>query len=194
MKNYISVGITGGIGSGKSFVCRIIEAMGYPVFYSDAQAKRIISSDTEAVSAIKALFGEEAYIGNELNRPFLAEKIFSDPSLRSKMNEIVHPLVRKAFDNWATQSESEIVFNEAAILFETGGYKAFDKTILITAPQELKIKRVQQRDLITTEQIKERMHAQWADEAKIPLADFVINNDEQQPLVPQIVEMIESLK
>lgn len=193
MKKYISVGITGGIGSGKTFVCEILEAMGYPVFYSDQVAKEIISSSSEAIAQIKNLFGENAYKGDELNRAYLAELIFNDPSLREKMNAIVHPLVRQAFEEWAGHQNSKLVFNEAAILFETGSYQNFDFTILVTAPKQLRIQRVQKRDDLSKEEIEKRMSAQWSDDKKRELANFVINNDEQEMLLPQINEILTSI-
>lgn len=194
MKDYISVGITGGIGSGKSYICRTLEAMGYPVFFSDEQAKQLLLDDQEAILAIKNLFGDEAYLNGQLNKSFLAEQIFSNPDLRKKMNSIVHPLVRKRYAKWAEESDSPIVFNEAAILFETGSYKNFDFTLLVTAPEDLRIKRTMQRDGISEEEVRSRMSAQWPDNKKIPLATFVINNDEKEPLLPQIVKMIEQIK
>lgn len=192
MNNTITIGITGGIGSGKSFICRILSAMGYPVFYSDQVAKELMSSDNELISGIKTLFGQEAYtVNQELNRPFLAKKIFEDQSLRNKLNELVHPRVRKEFSRIASETQSPFIFNEAAILFETGAHKNFDRMVLVTAPESLRIQRVQKRDNSSEEEIKKRMNAQWSDEKKIPLADFVIHNDEQQMLLPQIHEMIQ---
>jgi dephospho-CoA kinase len=193
MRKYISVGITGGIGSGKSFICQIIDTMGYPVFYADNQAKKILSSNLQAVEAISELFGEKAYLNGELNRSFLAESIFNNPEQREKMNTIVHPLVRKAYEHWADSRDSSLVFNEAAILFETGSYKNFDKIILVTAPEKLRINRIQKRDEASTQEIKVRMNAQWSDEKKIPLADIIIINDEVSQLLPQIVKAIEQL-
>jgi dephospho-CoA kinase len=194
MNNYISVGITGGIGSGKTYVCRTLEAMGYPVFFSDIQAKQLLVEDQEAIASIKKLFGDQAYIGNELNRPFLAEKIFSAPSYREMMNNIVHPLVRKRYSNWAEATDSPIVFNEAAILFETGSYKNFDFNVLVTAPINLRIERTMKRDGVSELEVEARMKAQWSDDKKKELADFIINNDEKEPLVPQIVNMLEAIK
>ncbi|UKN02977.1 dephospho-CoA kinase [Paracrocinitomix mangrovi] len=194
MKTYLSIGITGGIGSGKSYVCRIIEAMGYPVFYSDQEAKNITNSHPKAIEQITILFGKEAYIDQALNSPFIAEQVFNDPNLRLKLNEIVHPLVRDKYFEWAESSGAKLVFNEAAILFETGAYKQYDKMCLIVAPKQMRIDRVKKRSGLSEEQILERMSSQWTDEQKIPLADFVINNDEKSPLLPQINKMIQQLK
>lgn len=194
MDNYITIGVTGGIGSGKSYVCGIIEAMGYPVFYSDFEAKKLLTSDTELISEVKSLFGEEAYLHNDLNKSYLASQIFSQPILREKLNALVHPKVRKAFKNFCQSSKAALCFNEAAILFETDAYKNFDHTILITAPMQLKIDRLKKRDSSSIEEIQARMKAQWSDEKKAELADFIIVNDEQQPLLKQVETIISQLK
>lgn len=193
MKNYISIGITGGIGSGKSFVCQIIESMGYPVFYSDTEAKKIIQNHPTAVQGITKLFGSKAYLNGELNSKFIAKKIFTSPELRKSMNELIHPLVRSSFEEWASHQNSNLIFNEAAILFETGSYKNFDKTILVTAPLPLKLSRICKRDKLSLEEVNDRMSSQWTDEEKLPLTDFVINNDEIEPLEEQISHIIEEL-
>ena len=194
MENIITIGITGGIGSGKSFVCRIIAAMGYPVFYSDQVAKDIMVNTQDAISEIKAVFGEEAYTNSgELNKEYLSEQIFNDVSLRDAINKIVHPKVRLAFETLAKNSNAKLIFNEAAILFETGAYKKFDKIILVTAPKEVRINRVIKRDNIAKEAVENRMKAQWPDEKKAELADFIINNDEKEMLLPQIEKIISKL-
>ncbi|MEX1002820.1 MAG: dephospho-CoA kinase [Crocinitomicaceae bacterium] len=194
MNHYKSVGITGGIGSGKTYVCRILETMGYPVFYSDEAAKKIIRSHPKAIKALKALFGEQAYLKGEVNTTYLAEQIFSNPTLRKKMNAIIHPLVRGAFKDWAQKTNQPLVFNEAAILFETGAYKNFDSIILVYADEALRIKRIMERDKVTLEQIKSRMSAQWPDEEKEKLADFTIKNDGETALLPQINHILKQLK
>ncbi|MBD3637079.1 MAG: dephospho-CoA kinase [Crocinitomicaceae bacterium] len=194
MKNYISVGITGGIGSGKSYVCQIIETMGYPVFYADAEAKKIINEDPSAIRAVTSVFGTEAYNKDGLNSTYIAQKVFKDNSLREELNAIIHPRVRQRFNDWALKSGSKIVFTEAAILFETGSYKNYDFICLITAPYDLKISRVKKRSGLSEEEIKSRMDSQWSDEKKIPLADFIIINDESEPLLPQVVNMIKQVQ
>ena len=157
------IGITGGIGSGKSIIGHILTTMGYPVYYSDQEAKWVMNNDPELRKDLIAVFGEEAYLNNELNRPFLAEKIFTSPELKEKINQIVHPKVRKRFSDFVANSSSPVVFNEAAILFETGGFKDFDATILVIADKETRIQRVMQRDTITREQVEARMNNQWSD-------------------------------
>lgn len=190
----IRVGVTGGIGAGKSMVSAILQAMGYPVFYSDIEAKRIIRDDHTARTGLISLFGEEIFNNNELNRALLAQKIFSDPVAKQQVNELIHPLVRKAFDRFSEQvSNSPFVFNEAAIFFETGAHKQFDAMVLVVAPEQLRLKRVTRRDNTSEEEVRARMANQWTDDQKIPLADVVIVNDEQQPLLKQIEEMLTQL-
>lgn len=187
----MTIGITGGIGSGKSFICSILGTMGYPVFHSDQVAKDLMATDHDLINGVKSIFGENAYNqSQELNRSYLAKKIFEGPALREELNELVHPKVRSAFNQLASSTKSDFLFNEAAILFETGAYKNFDKTVLVVAPELLRIQRVKERDQLQDVEILKRINAQWKDDQKIPLADFVINNDEQQMLLPQINEMI----
>lgn len=169
---------------------RILEAMNFPVYYSDEQSKNIVDSDPEIRKELIALIGTEVYLNDKLNRPFLAERIFKDDTLIQKVNAIIHPKVRQQFSNWAEAQRSTIVFNEAAILFETGAYQLMDATILVTAPLELKIDRVIKRDRLTREQVLERMSKQWSDEQKIPLADFVVANDDTQPLLKQVENIL----
>lgn len=184
------IGITGGIGSGKSVVGKILEAMNFPVYYSDERSKNIVDSDPDIRKELLALIGTEVYLNDKLDRPFLAEKIFRDDTLLQKVNAIIHPKVRQQFADWAEAQNSTIVFNEAAILFETGAYKSMDATILVTAPLEIKIDRVVKRDRLTREQVLERMSKQWSDEQKSPLADFIVANDDTQPLLKQVENII----
>lgn len=187
------IGITGGIGAGKSMVGHVLEAMHFPVYYSDQESKKLVDSHPQIREDLQNLLGNEIYLDNTLNRVFLAEIIFKDAEIRQKVNAIIHPHVRLGFEKWATAQQSKLVFNEAAILFETGAYKMMDATILVTAPLEVKIQRVQLRDRITTEQVLERMSNQWTDHQKIPLTDFILVNDDVQPLLSQIEAVIEKL-
>jgi dephospho-CoA kinase len=187
------IGITGGIGAGKSMVGHVLEAMHFPVYYSDQESKKLVDSHPQIREDLQKLLGNEIYLDNTINRVFLAEKIFKDAEIREKVNAIIHPHVRLGFEKWTTAQQSKLVFNEAAILFETGAYQIMDATILVTAPLEVKIQRVQLRDRITTEQVLDRMSNQWTDEQKIPLTDFILVNDEVQPLVSQIEAVIEKL-
>jgi dephospho-CoA kinase len=194
MDNIITIGITGGIGSGKTYVCRIIEAMGHPVFYSDIVAKDLLTNNDEVIRQITECFGPSAYSNGNLNKSFIASKIFQNENLRASINNIVHPAVRKAFSDWSENQESNLVFNEAAILFETDSYKNFDYTILITASDNIRISRIKKRDNLSEEEIQKRLDAQWDDKKKIPLASFVINNNESELLVPKIIEILKIIK
>ena len=190
----MKVGITGGIGSGKSIVGKILEVMRFPVYYSDERSKEIVNTNSFVRQNLIKLMGENVYLNNQLNAPFLAKKIFEDDTIRLKVNEIIHPIVRQAFADWAETQNSSIVFNEAAILFETGAYQLMDATVLVTAPLELKINRVRERDRCSKEHVLERISKQWNDEQKLPLADFVLINDDIQPLLIQIEDLIFQLK
>lgn len=187
------IGITGGIGSGKSLVSKIIETMGYPVFNSDREAKVIVNTHPEVRSELIHLFGDDIYLSNEINKTKLAQLIFNDSTLREKVNKIIHPKVREAFNNCASTSNSKLIFNEAAILFETEAYKQFDATILITAPKELRINRVLKRDKVSLEEIENRMSSQWTDKKKSQFSKYIINNDEVEPLIIQVEKVISEL-
>jgi len=168
--------------------------MGYPVFYSDQVSKNLLIESNEVVSQIKNLLGAKAYFeSGEANKPFIASKIFSNQTLLTKMNAIMHPAVRNAFKIWCAKQNKKLVFNEAAILFETDGHLQFDKTILVTAPLALKIKRIIKRDGLTHEQINNRMSKQWDDEKKTPLANYVIKNGENDMIIQQINTIINSV-
>lgn len=168
--------------------------MNYPVYYSDVESKKIVDTNSGIKKELIKLLGTEVYLNDKLNRPYLTEKLFSDDSIRQKVNEIIHPYVRSAFDFWARQQTSKLVFNEAAILFETGGYKLMDANVLITAPIDLKIERVMKRDNCSRQSVLDRMNKQWTDEQKIPLADIVVFNDDHQPLLIQVENAVIALK
>ncbi|MBL7897531.1 MAG: dephospho-CoA kinase [Crocinitomicaceae bacterium] len=194
MDSTITVGITGGIGTGKSIICRALSIMGYPVFYSDDQAKLILENDPLTIEKVKEFFGESAYRDSKPDRGYIASKIFNQPELRSALNSIIHPKVRQKFVEWSENQNSSVVFNEAAILFETGAYKNFSYTILITAPEEIRINRIKKRDQAAAEEIRKRMASQWPDEQKIPMADFVIENDDQKAVLPQLSGILKKIK
>lgn len=188
------IGLTGGIGSGKSIISKVLQTMNIPVFNSDYEAKCLMSQNKHIQGQIINIFGDKSYIEGELNRPYLASKIFNDQRLKSKLNNIIHPAVRQAYEEWSKSQTSGFAFNEAAILFETGAYKNFDATVLVTAPEAIRINRVLQRDRSTREEIKQRMNNQWSDEKKKELANFIINNDDKTLVVPQVLEMLSKLK
>jgi dephospho-CoA kinase len=189
-----SIGITGGIGSGKSIVARVLEIMGFPVFYADAEAKKCMQNDQKLQHSIQDLLGDEAFLNGEIQREFIAKQIFSSPELKEKMNALVHPAVYAAYATWCKNQPNKLVFNESALLFETGSFSRFDATILVTAPEEIRLKRVIQRDQSNAEAVKLRMQNQLPDSEKIPLANFIIHNDDQQLVVPQILVVLEQLE
>jgi dephospho-CoA kinase len=187
------IGITGGIGSGKSYIAKIIEQMGFPIYNSDLRSKELTLSNDVIREGLISLFGEDVYINSELNKKLIASKIFTDDILREKVNKLIHPIVREDFYEWSLRQESRIVFNEAAILFETGAYRNLDATILVCAPLELKIKRVTERENCSRESVTIRMDKQWSDEKKVQLSDYVIVNDEQSPILNQIEKVVEKI-
>jgi dephospho-CoA kinase len=189
----LRIGLSGGIGSGKSTVAGILAKMGYPVFYSDHEAKRLYDENPLLQKQLVDLFGPAIYRDGQLNKAFLAQQLFSSAELKAQVTALVHPLVRKAFEVWAQQQASDLVFNEAAILFETGAYKDFDATVLVMAPIETRIERVQKRDLISREAVLQRIANQWPDSKKMNLTTYIITND-GQPLLQQIEDVISKLK
>ena len=184
------IGITGGIGAGKSLVAEIIKAMGYPVYNSDERAKELTESNPKIKEGLIHLFGEEIYQNDTLNKFALAQAIFSDDSLRDKVNTLIHPIVREDFNLWTLAQNTELVFNESAILFETGSFKNFDAIILVYAPKELRIKRIMKRDNSSENEVLKRMDSQFSDEKKYQLTEFRIVNDEQTPLLTQVEQII----
>lgn len=185
----LQIGLSGGIGSGKSTVATILEKMGYPVFYSDNAAKSLYQTNDALKQELQNILGEEVYRDGQFQKEVLAEYIFNNPELKSRIAAIVHPLVRASFQEWASQQKAPLVFNEAAILFETGAYLHFDATVLVTAPIELRIQRVQQRDGLQREAILQRINNQWPDDQKRSLTPFQIQND-GQPLLIQVEKLV----
>ena len=187
------IGITGGIGAGKSLVAEIIKAMGYPVYNSDERAKELTESNPKIKAGLIYLFGEEIYQNDTLNKFALAQAIFSDDSLREKVNALIHPIVREDYNLWALAQNNSLVFNESAILFETGSFKNFDAIILVYAPKELRIKRIMKRDNCSENEVLKRMNSQFSDEEKYQLTEFRVLNDEQTPLLVQVEQIILNL-
>ncbi len=186
-----TIGITGGIGAGKSIVCKLLKTLDYPVFDSDAEAKRLMH--TTLKKDILELFGPQAYKNNALNRAYIAEVVFEDNQVLAQLNAIVHPAVREAFDQFSKANKAPLVFNEAAILFETGAHKNFDAIVFVTAAEETRIKRVMKRDNVSKDQVRKRMDKQWSDERKQALTPFVINNNTDQLIIPQTLSVINQL-
>lgn len=192
----LSVGISGGMGSGKTLVCNIFKVLGIAVYDSDLEAKRIMETNEEVKKEIINLLGEESYLNNiTLNRKFIAQKVFNQTDLLSKLNQIVHPAVREDAEVWSIKlsQHNNYFIRESAILFETGLYKQLNYNILVIAPRELRIQRVKNRDRLSEEEIDIRMNQQWNDEQKLPLTDFVIINDGKTLLIPQILKINQTL-
>ncbi len=182
----IRVGLTGNIGSGKTTVCKLFEMLGVPVYYADNRGKLLLQSD-EVAKEIGKIFGA-GYIleDGRPDRKKLASLVFNNKNKLDELNKLIHPRVQEDFERWiAMQAESAYVIMEAAILFETGRNSDFDKVIVVTAPEDLRIKRVCLRDKTSSNDVKNRMKNQWGEARKIPLADFVICNDEKILLMPQ---------
>ncbi len=188
-ENMKIVGLTGGIGSGKSTVAAVFQKLGVGVYIADTEAKRLMHEDVTLKKAIVRLFGNEAYIDGKLNRSWISSQVFSDKALLEKLTQLVHPVVSEDFAHWTSKQTGTYVIKEAAILFENEGYKHCDYTILVIAPKEERITRVMQRDQVIREHVLERMQHQWEDDQKIPLADFVLSNTNFQQL-PELVEEI----
>lgn len=190
----LKIGITGGIGSGKSYVCQILEKMGYAIFNSDLEAKKLMTQNKELIQQIKFIIGEHAYLNEELNKSIIRKFLYENEVNKEKLNALIHPFVYLAFEKWTNTIQKEIVFNESALLFETNSYKRFNKTILVTAPEEIRIERLIKRDSLNIEEIKKRFNAQLKDSIKSKKADYIIENDDKKLIIPQINKMLEQIR
>ncbi|AXP83106.1 Dephospho-CoA kinase [Mariniflexile rhizosphaerae] len=172
----IVVGLTGGIGSGKTTVAKQFMVLGIPVYIADEEAKKLMNTSQVIKRKLIQLFGNEAYVNDRLNKPFIANIIFNDKSYLEKMNAIVHPQVATHFKKWVLKQNAPYVIKEVAILFENDGYKQCDYVITVTAPKNIRIERLLERDATTKDKIEAIMKNQWSDEEKIKLSDYVITN------------------
>ncbi|NLR81298.1 dephospho-CoA kinase [Chitinophaga eiseniae] len=190
----LKIGITGGIGSGKSTVSRIFELLGIPVYYADERAKDILTRDPELIAAVKAHFGAEVYDENGvLNRKYLGNIVFNDKRQLSLLNSLVHPATIRDSNQWAQQQQAPYVLKEAALLFETESFHHLDKIIGVFAPQPLRIHRVMKRDNVTRDEVLARINKQIDETIKMRLSDYVIYNDEQRMVIPQVLALHEQL-
>lgn len=192
MKSPYQVGITGGIGSGKSLVCKIFKCFGIPIYDADSHAKALMTTDGILIANIQKEFGLLSYnTDGSVNRSYLGETVFNDPEKLRKLNSLVHPRVREDYARWIIQnSKQPYVLKEAALLFEAGSNEELNKIIVVHAPEDLRIKRVLLRDAHRTEElVKEIMSSQMAEEEKLKRADFILHNDESQLLIPQVLEL-----
>jgi dephospho-CoA kinase len=196
MKPPVLVGITGGIGSGKSTVCKVFQTLGVPVYDADSRAKYLMTTDGILMSQISKEFGDLSYDNlGQLNRSYLAANVFGSPAKLEKLNSLVHPRVGADFKQWAEQhSDEPYLLKEAALLYEAGSHESLDMVIVVFSPEELRLKRILVRDKHrSADQIKDIMSRQWSDEKKLQLADHVIYNDEHQLIIPQVLALHDEL-
>ena len=185
----LRIGLTGGIGSGKSTVARIFSVLGIPVYDSDSASKRLMAEDEELKKKIIENFGEDSYSNGSLNRKYLSEQVFRDPKKTDLLNSIVHPATIKDAEEWMKKQNAPYIIKEAALIFESGSNKFLDKVIGVSSPVALRMERTMKRSNINAQQVKDRMALQMDEEEKLRLCDYVIINDEQQMLIPQVLEL-----
>ncbi len=189
----IKIAVTGNMGSGKSLICRIFESMNIPVFYADDVAKRLYNEPL-VLQKILQIFGEAVFENNELSKKKLAEVVFSDELKLRTLEQMIHPLVAEKFQEWSEKQNNRFVIIENAVLFEGGFDKDIDVIIVVTCPEEERIRRIISRDGSSETEIKMRMKLQWSEHLKSEKADFIIVNDGTAELIPQIEEVLERLK
>ncbi|MGM0497625.1 MAG: dephospho-CoA kinase [Bacteroidota bacterium] len=189
----IKVGVTGGIGSGKTLICQVFEKLGAPVFYADQEARKILNHDKAVIDEVSRIFGADIYDEYGINKANLASIIFNNHEALNTINGIVHPVVKTRFQNWLSALKTPYAIEEAAILVETGSHNDLDFTILVYAPGELRISRAMARDGKSREEIEERMKNQMPDEEKFQKVNKVIYNDNSRMVIPQVLEIHEQL-
>lgn len=187
----LQVGLTGGIGAGKTTVAKIFEVLGVPVFNADVEAKKIMNTDEQLKQDIISHFGVESYVDNLLNRKYIADIVFNNAFKLEQLNVIVHPATIKHYNNWVQQQKSSYVIKEAALMFEAGSATNLKYVIGVFAPKHIRYKRVMQRDNTTKEQVEARMKNQIDDNIKMKLCDTIIINDEQQLITTQVLQLHE---
>ena len=183
------LGVTGGIGSGKTSVCRVFNTLGIPVFSADPEARSLMESDPAIIKGINSIAERDLYPGGILDRMYLAKLIFNDPEKLKRVNTLVHPAVFERFTDWASDKSAPYVIMEAAILFESGGNKLVDKVLSVLAPEEERIERVMHRNNLSREQVLERMRNQISDEQRIELSDYLISNSENDMIIPSVLKI-----
>ncbi len=190
----IKVGVTGGIGSGKTTVCNIFKVLGVPIYNSDIEARRLIDNHKEIISKVSSLFGDDIYQNGQLDRKRVGELVFKNKDLLEKLNAIVHPHVAFHFESWIKEKlHCKFIIKEAAILFESGGNKQVDKVITVAAPEELRIKRVMDRDNITNKEVMRRIKKQLSDDEKIKMSDYVIYCNNEKLVIPQVLNIYQEV-
>jgi dephospho-CoA kinase len=189
----IKIGLTGGIGSGKSTVAKIFETLGIPVYYADDAAKRIMNENLQLREAIQQQFGKDAYTDDVLNRAYLAKVVFGNEEKLALLNELVHPLTIKDSEDWMAAQTTPYAIKEAALIFESDVWKGLDKVIGVSSPYELRLQRAMKRDGISQEAVQARMSKQMNEEEKMKRCDFLLYNNETQLLIPQVLALHEHL-
>ena len=195
MKSQKIIGITGGIGSGKSLICKIFSTMNIPIYDADSRAKYLINNDLSLKNSIKNLLGENAYLPTGIyNRKWVASQVFNNPDLLKQLNSLVHPCVHKDSHDWVKKySKSPFLIYEAALMKAAGDNNMFDKVIVVNAPINLRIQRIQVRDKRSEQEIKDIIARQISDEERLKIADYVIENDDKESVLEQVLELYEIL-
>ncbi len=187
------IGLTGGIGSGKSTIAKVFKVLNIPAYNSDERAKALMNENAQLIDEISKIFGARIYQNNELNRTELGAIVFKSPDLLQQLNAVVHPAVGEDFNSWCASQNTQYVIKEAAIIYETGINKMLDGVIAVIAPNELRIKRVLKRPGMTEELIKDRMSRQLPTESLVNKANWLINNDETALVIPQVLKVHEEI-
>ena len=188
------IGLTGGIGVGKTYVSKIFQKMGIPIFNADEQAKKCMVDDANLKEAVQLAFGENMYLKGVLQKDALAKIVFNNTEALAELNALVHPIVKQKFEDWCSLQSTSMVIKEAAILFESDAHVGLDAVVCVSAPEKLRIERVQKRDGSSVEQIQSRMSKQMPQTEKEELADFLIVNDQVQLLLPQVLAIITEME
>jgi dephospho-CoA kinase len=189
----LRIGLTGGIGSGKSTVARVFAVLGVPLFDADRAGRQLLNDDPAARAAVIEAFGDALYASGSLDRRALAAIVFTDPEKLARLNAIVHPAVRVRFASWAAEQQAPYVMMESAILAETGGHHAFDRIVLVDAPEAVRLRRVMLRDAVGEEEVRARMARQGTDAQRAAIAHHIIRNDDTELVVPQVLRVHEAL-
>lgn len=189
----LKIGITGGIGSGKSTIARVYEVLGIPVYYADAAARRLMDESPSIRQALQHHFGKESYTTAGLNRKYIANVVFNNPQKLELLNSLTHPATIRDAEEWMTQQHAPYAIKEAALLFESGSAGALDFIIGVSAPRAIRIRRVQERDAISAQEVTARMDRQIDESIKMKLCDFIIYNDDQQMVIPQVLSLHQQL-